>query len=124
GGLVDLPHARTAPPARSAFPITSLSANIYPAIRIFRGPRRHAGRELGAAGRAVAKTAQAVSATPAAPPSQAAVQFSTLRPGILSNSRTLVVTSIARAERAWAPIRVSRAPIGVPSFSRWLRTFP
>ena len=37
-----------------------------------------------------------------AQPRQAAVQFSTLRPGILSNSRTMFVTSVARAERAWA----------------------
>ncbi len=55
---------------------------------------------------------------------QASVQSSTSRSGTRRNSRVLLVTSVTPMLTAWAAIRVSSGPIGVPAFSRATLTRP
>ncbi len=73
------------------------------------GGSRIARRALSESGRSVA---------------QAPVQSSTSRSGTRSNSRVLLVTSVTPMPTAWAAIRVSSGPIGVPAFSRAALTRP
>ena len=57
-------------------------------------------------------------------PLQEAVQSSIWRPDTRSNSRVLLVTSVAPRLRAWAAMRVSSGPMGMPRSSREARTRP
>jgi hypothetical protein len=55
---------------------------------------------------------------------QAPLQSSTSRSGTRRNSRVLLVTSVTPMLTAWAAIRVSSGPIGVPAFSKAALTRP
>ena len=52
------------------------------------------------------------------------VQFSTRSFGTLENSAALFVTRVRSRQRAWAAIRVSRGPMGVPLRSSAARISP
>jgi mRNA interferase MazF len=51
-------------------------------------------------------------------------QFPSCSPGTRANSSVLLVTSVARWLRAWAAIKVSSEPIGVPRRSSSVRNSP
>ena len=53
-----------------------------------------------------------------------AIQFCSLSLGTRSNSRVLLVTSVAPRLRAWAAMSVSSAPMGAPARSSAARTAP
>src|SRR5215472_1849281 len=55
---------------------------------------------------------------------QSAVQSSNRSPSILENSLVLWVTKVTSRDSAWAPINVSRGPIGCPFASSDARTLP
>jgi hypothetical protein len=52
------------------------------------------------------------------------LQSSICNPGTRANSFVLLVTKVAPKLSAWAAMKVSKAPIAVPEFSRTVRTFP
>jgi hypothetical protein len=52
------------------------------------------------------------------------LQSSISNPGTRTNSFVLLVTKVAPKLSAWAAMKVSKAPIAVPEFSRTVRTLP
>lgn len=52
------------------------------------------------------------------------IQSSRRRPSIRENSLVLCVTRVKSSARAWAPIKVSRGPMGFPFASSDARTLP
>ncbi len=52
------------------------------------------------------------------------LQSSICNPGTRANSFVLLVTKVAPKLSAWQAMKVSKAPIAVPEFSRTVRTLP